>query len=498
MTRRVLAAVPIDDKLLDGKKTMATISERNMDNNIDVHADEGAGDEPEALDSAEECRVSLEVIEVDGEELAEVFAHGEPAADAGGTEPRKELLAQISSSELIMFPKVSASYRPTFLDAKYDQIVRIRIPDDWSVPESIGEFEELLEALPVGFSRRASRGLGLKWENRLIIEAIEAATTATELQLVEGDEASISGETFVLGRRLFDRVRKGMSQIVRRSQARSLQDRRLLAHNELLHPINEELFPRLQRDAKPGEIFELAQLSTRDQRRNERDRAAVTDLVRQDAPQIARENPRALMELRSEIERVTLAELIGRFEALLERNPDERAWQIFFETHPFVLSIAFPHPVLLIRGQAHVGGTTIDGSGETIVDFLFRQGLTGAVAIVEIKTPRTRLLQKTPFRGNMHAPHTDLCAAISQTLDQRAELTTNFHARARHTSLEGTHVGHVNCLVVAGRNPDTADKRRSLDLFRSATKDVAVVTFDELLEKLRAIYGAMSSGVAVV
>ena len=473
---------------------MATASESNTDDRIDVQAGEGPDEEPEAPDSAEECRVSLDVIEVDGQELAEVFAHGEPPADAGGPEPRKELLAHVSPSELIMFPKVSAAYRSAFLEPKYDQIVRIRIPGDWSVPESIGEFEELLDALPVGFSRRASRGLGLKWENRLIIEAIEGATTATELQLVEGDEASILGETFTLGRRLFDCVRKGMAQIGRRSQARALQDRRLLAHNEIVHPINEELFPRLYRQARPGEIFELAQLSTRDQRRDERDRAAVTCLVRQDAPQIARENPRALLELRSEIERVTLAELIGRFEALLDRNPDERAWQTFFETHPFVLSISFPHPVLLIRGQAHVGGTTIDGRGESIADFLFRQGLTGAVAIVEIKTARTRLLQNTPFRGSMHAAHADLCAAISQTLDQRAELTANFHARARHPSMEGTHVGHVHCLVVAGRNPETADKRRSLDLFRSATKDVAVVTFDELLEKLRAIHRAMSAG----
>lgn len=477
---------------------MASAPPRDTDDYIDAEPAEPLDEDPEQPDSAEECRVSLDVIEVDGAELAEVFAHAERSADAGGPEPRKELLAQVSSNELTMFPRVSAAYRPTFLEPKYDQIVRIRIPGDWDVPQSIGEFEELLEALPVGFSRRASRGLGLKWENRLVIEAIESATTATELQLVEGDAASVSGETFTLGRRLFDRVRKGMAQIGRRSQAGALQDRRLLAHNEIVHPIDEELFPKLFRQARPGEIFELAQLSTRDQRRDERDRAAAADLVRQDAPQIARENPRALLELRSEIERVTLPELIGRFETLLARNPDERAWQTFFETHPFVLSIAFPHPVLLIRGQAHVGGTTIDGRGESIVDFLFRQGLTGSVAIVEIKTARTRLLHNTPFRGTMHAAHADLCAAISQALDQRAELTTNFHARAQNPGMDGTHVGHVHCLVVAGRNPDTADKRRSLDLFRSATKDVAVVTFDELLEKLRAIHRAMSASAAGV
>ena len=80
-------------------------------------------------------------------------------------------------------------------------------------------------------------------------------------------------------------------------------------------------------------------------------------------------------------------------------------------------------------------------------------------------------------------------------LDQRAELTVDFHASVRNPGTEETHVGHVHCLVVAGRDPGSADKRRSLDLFRTATKDVAVVTFDELLEKLKAINQLMSGGV---
>jgi hypothetical protein len=470
---------------------MASAPERDIDEYIDAEPPEPPEEEPEQPDSAEECRVSLDVIEVEGEDLAEVFAHGEPPAEGGATEERKELLAHVTASELIMFPRVSASYRPRFLEPKYNQIIRIRIPGEWQVPGSINEFDWLLEELPVGFSRRAARGLGLKWENRLIVEAIEAATPATELLLVDGDEASLSGTTFTLGRRRFERARKAMAQIGRRAQSRALADRRILAHNEIVHPVDRERFPEKRRQPRPGEIFELVQLSTRDQRRNQNDRDAATELVRRDAPQIAQENPRALLELRSEIERVTLAELIERYEALLARNPDERAWQRFFEEHPFVLSIAFPYPVLLIRGQAHVGGMTIDGRGESIADFLFRQRLTGGVAIVEIKTARSRLLQASPFRGNVYAAHADLCAAISQVLDQRSELTMNFHARARNPGMEDTHVGHVQCMVIAGRDPDDADKRRSLDLFRNATKDVAVITFDELLEKLRAIHRLM-------
>ena len=311
--------------------------------------------------------------------------------------------------------------------------------------------------------------------------------------LVDGDVASLSGSTFTLGRQRFERVRKALDLIGRRSQQRALKDRRILAHNEIVHTSDEARFPKKFRQPQAGEIFELVQLSSRDPRRNQSDRTSAADLVRCDALEIAQENPRALLKLHSEIERVTLGVLIARFERLLIRDPTEPVWQEFFETNPFVLSIAFPYPVMLVRGQAHVGGTRIDGGGESIADFLFRQRLTGGIALFEIKTGRMPLLQREPFRGGLYAAHKELCAAVSQVLHQRSELIENFHARSRNPGMEETHVGHVHCLVIAGRDPGDADKRRSLDLFRNAIKDVAVVTLDELLEKLRAIHRLMST-----
>ncbi|KTT18931.1 Shedu immune nuclease family protein [Pseudacidovorax intermedius] len=470
---------------------MASTPEEDSDDDIDGLSEE-AGSGPERPESEQECAVSLGVVEIGDQELAEVFAHGELDGEAGVQSERQVLIAHVSADQIIMTPVVAASYRDDFLGPKYRQIRRIRIPGEWEVPKDVYGFDELLEQLPIGFSRHARRGLGLRFEHRLIIEAIEEATDATELLLVEGDAAFISGDTFTLGLRRFERARKALDQIGRRSQRRALEDRRMLAHNEVVHPADAERFPQQERQPQPGEIYKLVQLSLREPTRSQNDRSAATDLVRRDVPQIARENPRALLELRSEIERVTLAQLIERFDENLRRDPDERIWQRFFEEHPFVLAMAFPYPVLLVRGQAHVGGVTMDGRGESIADFLFRQRLTGGVALVEIKTTRTRLRQTNPFRGNVYAAHTELCAAISQVLDQRSELTMNFHARARSPGMEDAHVGHVQCLVIVGRDPDSADKRRSLDLFRHATKDVAVVTFDELLEKLRGIHQLMS------
>jgi len=39
--------------------------------------------------------------------------------------------------------------------------------------------------------------------------------------------------------------------------------------------------------------------------------------------------------------------------------------------------------------------------------------------------------------------------------------------------------------VIAGTAPSSIQEKRSLDLFRHSSRDVVVVTFDELLDKLR-------------
>lgn len=469
---------------------MPDLEDRDIDGQIDEASDVEA-DASLRPSVAEECHVSIEVAQVDGEDFGELFAHGEPVA--GGEEP-KVVLAHLTPSKLVMFPRVSASYRRNFLGPKYRLIEKIRIPGPWEVPENIDGFDALLGELPVGFSRHASRGLGLRWEDRLIIEAIENETQAKELVFVDGDAVSLDGEVFTLGFARFDRARRAMYQIARRSQGSSLRDRRILAHNEIVHPVDEALFPKKFRQPRAGEVFELVTLSTREANRSSRDRSAVADLARRDASELVREDPAALLELRSEIERVTLGEVIEKFETLLARNSDEATWQEFFASRPFVLGIAFAHPVTLVGEQAYVGGRMIGRRGGSVADFLFRQRLTGAVVIVEIKSGKTKLLSNSEFRTGLYGPHKELCEAMAQVLDQRSELTINFHALSRSEGLEDTHVGHVHCLVVAGRNPDTATKRRSLDLYRNSSKDVAVVTFDELLEKLRAIHLLMSSG----
>jgi hypothetical protein len=52
----------------------------------------------------------------------------------------------------------------------------------------------------------------------------------------------------------------------------------------------------------------------------------------------------------------------------------------------------------------------------------------------------------------------------------------------------------IHCIVVAGTTAKTDEERKSLDLYRNSSKDVVVVTFDELLEKLKIIQHLMKGG----
>lgn len=457
------------------------------------------GDEVDPDQDPDELPVTLKTTTFNGEECVELYAHGETRSyKTGGMVKRAVLLARVSERELTMFPLDVNRHRHNFLEPKYDTLTSITVlPENgksWWLPESLRDFEEMLKELPTGFARRAIYGLGLRWEYRLIPEAIQELIGVTQLIIEPGDEASAELPAFILGSDRFTRIRRAIDTISGRASSRSLKARRLAAYNETLHAALPDRFEHRYPPVKAGEIYELVQLRARASNRSARDGIAAAQVVREDAQKIASEDPSKLLELKAVIEQVTLTQLIDQFDAMLKKNLPEPKWQAFFKANPFILGLAFPYPVVLFEDQASVGGKTIRGNGESIVDFLMAQLFTGNLAIVEIKRPATPLIEQRPYRGDLHAPHRDLTASMAQVLDQRAVLLHHFAAKKSFdATLADVHVSSVTCIVVAGTLPNAAAQVRSLDLFRHSSKDVAVVTFDELLEKLKELHRLMSA-----
>ena len=135
--------------------------------------------------------------------------------------------------------------------------------------------------------------------------------------------------------------------------------------------------------------------------------------------------------------------------------------------------------------QASIGGKKLGGEGEKIADYLYRHSMSGNVALFEIKTPDTELLYDKAFRRGVHAPHKKLSEAISQTLDQKHELLLNFTNKVFESREFELRSYAVYCCAIVGTMPVDEDRKKSLEYIRRNSRDVDIVTFDELLEKLK-------------
>lgn len=173
----------------------------------------------------------------------------------------------------------------------------------------------------------------------------------------------------------------------------------------------------------------------------------------------------------------------------------EEFWQTLFAKNAFVLSQLFAYPVILIKDKAYLGGKDFTNAGGHIVDFLYKLESTGAVALIEIKTPMTPLLGPA-YRAGIYPISNDLTGAIAQTLAYRNSLIENIQNLQRR---EPTVIpSEPYCVIVAGdcEQLDSPNKKASFEAFRERLNGVRILTFDEVykrIEGLLAIF-ADSSG----
>jgi hypothetical protein len=180
----------------------------------------------------------------------------------------------------------------------------------------------------------------------------------------------------------------------------------------------------------------------------------------------------------------TLTEILSLWEANKE-NSDEGFWQIKLQEASYVFSQLFSVPLTFIKDKAYVGGQQIDGKSGRLVDFLFSGGASGEAILIEIKTPKTPLLQKSKYRSSVHAPDSQLSGSIVQAADYRNSILRDLQSVTRDRAI-GMAVFNPKIVVIIGNYAelDTEEKRRSFELFRSSVANIEIVTFDELFRKV--------------
>jgi hypothetical protein len=353
------------------------------------------------------------------------------------------------------------------------------------------------EFMPSGFTKDPNFGLGLDRTLSFIPQALSQIDGIKQLRLTDEKTLEVSqsadGKTFEMGYRLFDELRRGANRFDDKARTSSRKKKHQAAYTNLLTRLDRTKFPLKLFERAPDDLAEVIGETIVDARFSEKDRAAVVSLAGAMVRKSIKTQRAGLVN--DEIELASLDELIVHMETQFAAKATEPQWQKLFETNPFILDMAFNVPVLLLQGQAHVGGKILDGSGEKIADFLFTNQLTDSIAILEIKTPGMDLVSKKQYRGGVLAPSPELVGAVVQTLDQIDKLRSDIYRIKALNPQHNLEAYGIKGVVLAGMIPDT-ERKRSFELYRNSLSGLSIITFDELLAKLKSLRELLSAKLA--
>jgi len=419
--------------------------------------------------------------------------------DAWVSRPPTEwhLLAVIEPHQITSHPVYTNPYTKRYLHPKHGQFVKLVLDRDSSepLPQSADEaVRDIGWASPWGLFDDLSYGFGFNKNLDPLSYGLAALRNVDTIKLSSSKELSIDGQILTIPPTLLDQFRRAFERNRRLGRKGGRSANSHLVHSNLLSEIDPVRFPRIVPVESSAQLVQVRLDKTRRTAASARsERAMSVRAVRENLQEIASDLPRELFELRSEIERVTLAKMVERYESMLEQNLTEGRWQRFFEDNIFILSMVFTRPVRLLHTQFHAQGSGLDGKGAQIGDFLLAE-YGAALAIVEIKRPSTELMLDRAYRNTeVFGPNAELSGAITQVLYQQSALRSHWLSHQSSPKLRDSRPDSIRCVVIAGTSPTDEMKRRSFEIFRNACKDVDVVTFDELLQKLRLLQSHLNA-----
>lgn len=199
--------------------------------------------------------------------------------------------------------------------------------------------------------------------------------------------------------------------------------------------------------------------------------------------------------------------LLGRRQALEEFETQlregkwaETGWQDFFAKQSWVFGYGLDYRIMRPFDREMVVGTAgADNRNKPTVDFLMT--FTDYTVLVEIKRPNTHIfqLQKSGRAGTWRFS-ADFMDAVSQVLEQKAEWLSAAQS-GDHFNKSGTRRLEARTrdtrtiLVISNKAEfDQADnlrdatiKRDTFELFRRDTRNLEIITFDELFDRAKFI-----------
>ncbi|MDI5894802.1 Shedu anti-phage system protein SduA domain-containing protein [Flavobacterium algoritolerans] len=189
----------------------------------------------------------------------------------------------------------------------------------------------------------------------------------------------------------------------------------------------------------------------------------------------------------------------------LNCNPntkDEVAWQYFFNKNEWIFGYGLDYRYQgILQKEFHASDTNANGSESVIADFLL--GDNNFTTFVELKLPTTELFGKEKNRSNAWRFSNKFIDSVSQILEQKASGQIKIENSKELINDKGDvinqHAYDLKTILII-RNWDEVNlsdesynvkriKRKTFELFRRDSKNIEIITYDELYERASFIVG---------
>lgn len=175
----------------------------------------------------------------------------------------------------------------------------------------------------------------------------------------------------------------------------------------------------------------------------------------------------------------------------VDKDWNEHQWQAFFAENSWIFGYGLDYRFLsILQKEAAVSGVDVDGKNTVNSDFLM--GSTDFTVLVELKRPDTLLFELGKNRSHSWRLSQYLVHAVSQILAQKAaweikSSETNYDEQGFPIHQKTSDpkailiIGRKN--EIAGNPRDYEIKMKTFELYRRDSRNVEILTYDELYER---------------
>jgi hypothetical protein len=189
-----------------------------------------------------------------------------------------------------------------------------------------------------------------------------------------------------------------------------------------------------------------------------------------------------------------------RIEHGITSTQPEKIWQHFFRRNEWIFGFGLDYRFLgILHVEAHVSDEDIAGRDGSIADFLM--GAANFTVLVEVKRPGTRLFEERKNRAGSWKLSAELIDSVSQILEQKASWQVRGEVNtSKNYSASGELIGRMtvdpkSILLIgsngqfSGTEKERTIKLRTFELFRRDSRNIEILTYDELYERAKFIVG---------